>query len=167
MSDTWSCRGTRLSHRQRQRQVREKERESKLLMSVTYNVTCRRLGDALTTRGSSTQQAPASQVNTVSSVDLQFVMFCTGYRPLCLRPFRQGGSRMFSIRPFFRPTARSYVTKHVNVIFWKKTEWTDFAANWHNCSTGQRDETRKFGGQEAEVRFRGLAEASFLISWVE
>jgi len=51
--------------------------------------------------------------------------------------------------------------------FEKKTEWTDFAANWHNCSTGQRDETRNFGGQEAEVRFRGLAEASFLISWVE
>jgi len=52
----------------------------------------------------------------------------------------------------------SSVTKFVNAIF-KKNELTYFDANWHDTiNFGDQEITRS---QKAEVRFGGLAEASF------
>jgi len=71
-----------------------------------------------------------------------------------------------SVHPSIHSSVHSFVTKLVNVIFWK---WM----NWFQCKLGQmfrgakawNDQRWGSGGQrsrslEADVRFRGLAEAS-------
>jgi len=73
---------------------------------------------------------------------------------LIMPPAAQIGRRgeNFSTCPFVRLSVRLSVTKHVNMIVWKRINQTDFDTNWHKWSTGRWHETINFGRQEVKVQ---------------